>query len=59
MSSQAKPMEAGSIQLTEALKILFKDTAEQLQGSARRQFMAKVVRGLGVGGQTLVEPELG
>jgi hypothetical protein len=52
-------MEAGSIQLTESLKILFKDTAEQLQGSARRQFMAKVVRGLGVGGQTLVEPELG
>jgi hypothetical protein len=52
-------MEAGSIQLNEALKSLFKDTAEQLSGTARRQFMAKVVQGLGMGGQTLAEQELG
>lgn len=52
-------MEAGTIQLTEALKSLFKDTAEQLTGTARRQFMAKVVQGLGIGGQTLAEQELG
>jgi DNA-binding protein Fis len=52
-------MEASPIQLTESLKSLFKDTAEQLQGSARGQFMAKVVRELGIGGQTLAEQELG
>jgi hypothetical protein len=52
-------MEAGTLQLTEALKSLFKETAEQLQGSARRQFMAKVVQGLGLGGQTIAEQELG
>lgn len=52
-------MEAGSIQLTAALKSLFKETSEQLQGSARRQFMAKVVQGLGIGGQTMAEQELG
>ncbi len=51
-------MEAGSIHLTEALKSLFRDTAEQLKGTARRQFMAKVVQGLGIGGQTLAEQEL-
>lgn len=52
-------MKADILQLSESLKSLFKETAEQLQGSARRQFMAKVVRGLGVGGQTLAEQELG
>jgi hypothetical protein len=52
-------MIAGSIQLNESLKSLFMETAEQLKGSARRQFMAKVVRGLGMGGQTLAEQELG
>ncbi len=52
-------MDAGTIQLTEALGSLFQETAEQLPGSARRQFMAKVVQGLGVGGQTLAEQALG
>ena len=52
-------MEAGSIQLTEALQSLFKETAEQLTGTGRRQFMAKVVQGLGIGGQTLAEQKLG
>lgn len=59
MSPHARLMEAGTIQLTEALKSLFKDTAEQLSGTTRRQFMAKVVQGLGVGGQTLAEQQLG
>ena len=47
------------IQLTESLKSLYIKTAKKLRGSDRRQFMAEVVKGLGVGGQTLVERELG
>ena len=52
-------MEAGTIQLTDSLKSLFRETAQQLKGSKRRQFMAKIVKGLGVGGQTQAERELG
>ncbi|ARV60621.1 transposase [Nostocales cyanobacterium HT-58-2] len=47
------------IQLTENLKSLYIKTAKKLKGSDRRQFMAEVVKGLGIGGQTLVERELG
>lgn len=47
------------IQLTESLKSLYIKTASKLRGSDRRQFMASVVKGLGFGGQTLVERELG
>jgi hypothetical protein len=47
------------IQLTENLKSLYIKTAKKLKGSDRRQFMAEVVKGLGKGGQTLVERELG
>jgi transposase len=47
------------IQLTENLKSLYIKTAEKLKGSDRRQFMAEVVKGLGIGGQILVERELG
>jgi transposase len=47
------------IQLTENLKSLYIKTAQKLKGSDRRQFMAEVVKGLGIGGQTLVERELG
>lgn len=46
------------IQLTENLKSLYIKTAPKLKGSDRRQFMAEVVKGLGIGGQTLVEQEL-
>jgi transposase len=46
-------------QLTESLKSLYVKTARKLKGSDRRQFMAEVVKGLGVGGQTLAERELG
>ena len=52
-------MEAGTIQLTDSLKSLFRETAQQLKGSKRRQFMAKIVKGLGVGGQSQAERELG
>jgi hypothetical protein len=47
------------IELTENLKYLYIKTAKKLKGSDRRQFMAEVVKGLGIGGQTLVERELG
>lgn len=52
-------IEEGAFQLNDSLKSLFIETAQQLKGSERRQFMAKVVRGLGLGGQTLAEKELG
>ncbi|WP_081593737.1 ISAzo13 family transposase [Anabaena sp. PCC 7938] len=47
------------MELTENLKSLYIKTAKKLKGSDRRQFMAEVVKGLGIGGQTLVERELG
>ncbi|WP_219904673.1 ISAzo13 family transposase [Stenomitos frigidus] len=47
------------IQLTDSLKLLYIKTAQKLKGTDRRQFMAAVVRGLGVGGQTRAERELG
>lgn len=47
------------IQLSDSLKSLYIKTAEKLKGSDRRQFMAEVVQGLGLGGQTLAERELG
>ena len=45
------------IQLTDTLKSLYIKTAQKLKGSDRRQFMAEVVKGLGIGGQTLAERE--
>ncbi len=59
MTPHARRIEAGIIQLTKALRSLFKDTAEQLSGTTRQQFMAKVVQGLGAGGQTPAEQQLG
>lgn len=46
-------------EISEDLKSLYIETAKKLKGSDRRQFMAKVVQGLGIGGQTLAERELG
>ena len=46
-------------QLTDSLKSLYIKTAQKLKGSERRQFMAEVVKGLGIGGQSLAERELG
>lgn len=47
------------LKLTDSLKVLFKETAEHLQGAARRRFMAQTVAELGRGGQRLAERELG
>ncbi len=47
------------MELTDALKTVFIDTAQSLTGSARRQFMARVVEQLGPGGQRRAERELG
>lgn len=48
-----------ALKLTDHLKALYVKTSQKLKGSDRRQFMAGVVKGLGRGGQTLVEKELG
>ena len=48
-----------SIQLTDALKKLLKETAHQLKGAAKRKFIAQTVVALGHGGQSLAERELG
>ena len=47
------------MELTESLRGLLTATAKQLRGSARRLFMARTVRELGPGGQSLAERELG
>ena len=47
------------MKLTKNLKSLFIETAKKLKGSDKRQFMAKVVKELGIGGQSLAERELG
>ena len=47
------------ITLIDGLKSLYIKTAQKLKGSDRRPFMAEVVKGLGMGGQTLAERELG
>jgi hypothetical protein len=47
------------IQLTDSLKALYIKIAKQLKGSDWRQFMAEVVKGLGIDGQILAERELG
>jgi hypothetical protein len=45
--------------LSDSLKSLHIKTAAKLKGTDRRQFMAEVVKGLGIGGQTRAERELG
>ena len=52
-------MTSSALNLTDSLKALFVDTAQRLKGTERRQFMAQVVRELGVGGQSRAERELG
>jgi len=47
------------MELTDSLKGLLQDAAEQLKGSARRVFMARTVKQLGPGGQRRAERELG
>lgn len=48
-----------SIELTDSLSSLLKETANQLKGAAKRRFQAQTVMGLGYGGQLLAEQELG
>ena len=47
------------IELTDSVKKLFKETASQLKGAARRRFQAQIVMELGYGGQLLAQKELG
>jgi hypothetical protein len=47
------------MELTEELKTIFIETAQELKGYASRIFKAKVVNGLGKGGQRRAEKELG
>ncbi|MFN6480750.1 ISAzo13-like element transposase-related protein [Nostoc sp. DedQUE07] len=47
------------IQLTDLLKKLLKETAQQLKGAEKRKFIAQTVVALGHGGQSLAERELG
>jgi len=47
------------MELTEALKALFIETAQSLKGHERRRFMARTVQALGEGGQRQAERELG
>jgi hypothetical protein len=42
---------SSAIQVTDDLKALYIKTAQVFRGSEKRQFMAGVVKGLGVGGQ--------
>ncbi len=48
-----------AIQLTDSLKKLLKETAQQLKGADKRKFIAQTVVALGHGGQSLAERELG
>jgi hypothetical protein len=47
------------MELTESLAAIFIETADTLTGSARRVFMARIVKELGPGGQRRAERELG
>jgi hypothetical protein len=47
------------MELTEELKAIFIETAQELKGYAGRIFKAEVVKALGQGGQRRVEEELG
>ena len=47
------------MELTNTLKKIFTETAQTLNGSDRRRFMAEVVKALGQGGQRQAETELG
>jgi hypothetical protein len=47
------------MEFTDSLKTLFMETARSLTGSARRLFMARTVKELGLGGQRRAERDLG
>jgi hypothetical protein len=47
------------LELTESVKKMFKETANQLKGASRRRFQAQIVMELGYGGQLMAQKELG
>jgi hypothetical protein len=47
------------MELTEELKLIFIETAKVVKGAARRLLQARIVKGLGAGGQQRAEAELG
>ena len=47
------------LELTDSIKLLLTETANNLKGHQRRRFMAQTVKELGRGGQRLAEKELG
>ena len=47
------------LELTDSLKSLLIETAQNLKGHQRRRFMAQTVKELGKGGQRLAARELG
>jgi hypothetical protein len=47
------------MELTDSVKVLLIETANSLKGSARRLFMARTVKELGVGGQRQAARDLG
>ena len=47
------------MELNDAFKRLYIETAKQLKGSYRRLYMARVVGAFGYGGQSLAQRELG
>jgi hypothetical protein len=47
------------MELTDELKVTYREAAKALNGSARRVFMARIVQSLGAGGQRRAERELG
>src|SRR5947209_1296854 len=47
------------MELSDELKIAYRETAKALSGSERRVFMARIVKALGAGGQSLVAREMG
>ncbi|MEH2455134.1 ISAzo13 family transposase [Nostoc sp.] len=47
------------MELTQSVKKVFKETANQLKGAAKRCFQAQIVMELGYGGQLLAQKELG
>src|SRR6266496_6744021 len=59
MRSRLSSAGGTTMDLTDSLKALFIETAHTLKGSARRLFMARTVKELGLGGQRRAERELG
>jgi hypothetical protein len=51
--------EARQMELTEEMKVAYREAAKALKGHDRRVFMARIVKAMGKGGQRRAERELG